>query len=177
MKPKSSEPQCRHRADLDMASQCREGSWFVFSISFAFHGDNFMLRIPLAILKCLPVGHRALWTAPPPIPSVTRKSSAILSYWICSGRACPGQKSCGRGGWAVPTDTQIMDVTPGATQNPPLETGDSRSTEVSLQPPLEQLSYGHVVSDLYPRSQWPSLPVPWGNLPLLDSRTWAGDAC
>lgn len=83
MKPKSSEPQCRHRADLDMASQCRKGSWFVFSISFAFHGDNFMLRIPLAILKCLPVG---LGPYGPPVPSVTRKSSAILSYWICSGR-------------------------------------------------------------------------------------------
>lgn len=174
MKPKSSEPQCRHRADLDMASQCREASWFVFSISFAFHGDNFMLRIPLAILKCLPVGHRALWT--PPFPASPEKA---LPFFLTGSAqvACPGQKSCGRGGWAVPTDTQIVDVTPGATQNPPLETGDSRSTEVSLQPPLEQLSYGHVVSDLYPRSQWPSLPVPWGNLPLLDSRMWAGDAC
>lgn len=72
MKPKSSEPQCRHRADLDMASQCREGSWFVFSISFAFHGDNFMLRIPLAILKCLSVSHRALWT--PPFPASPEKA-------------------------------------------------------------------------------------------------------
>lgn len=150
MKPKSSEPQCRHRADLDMASQCREASWFVFSISFAFHGDNFMLRIPLAILKCLPVGHRALWT--PPFPASPEKA---LPFFLTGSAqvACPGQKLCGRGGWAVPTDTQIVDVTPRATQNPPLETGDSRSTEVSLQPPLEQLSYGHVVSDLYPRSQ------------------------
>lgn len=97
MKPKSSEPQCRHRADLDMASQCREGSWFVFSISFAFHGDNFMLRIPLAILKCLPVGHRALWT-PPPAPFPASPEKALPFFLTGSAQvACPGQKSCGGG--------------------------------------------------------------------------------
>lgn len=85
MKPKSSEPQCRHRADLDMASQCREGSWFVFSISFAFHGDNFMLRIPLAILKCLPVDHRALWT--PPFPASPEKALPFFLLDLLRSRA------------------------------------------------------------------------------------------
>lgn len=63
-------------------------SCFLFSTCFAFHAVNFK-DSPLVILKwLLVVGHRAICS--PVLPSIPRKSSAVCSYWICSG-TCPRQ--------------------------------------------------------------------------------------
>lgn len=48
-------------------------------------------------------------------PSSQRHQKKLCHSFLTGSAqvTCPGQKSCGRGGWAVLTDTQIMDVTPG----------------------------------------------------------------